>query len=77
MPIEIVKPGTHIDFLGKWRIAAFVSAAILLAGAAAVAINGVKFGLDFSGGTEAQVSFAEPTSDGAIRDALAALDGAL
>ena len=25
MPFEIIKPGTQIDFLGKWRIAAVVS----------------------------------------------------
>jgi preprotein translocase SecF subunit len=57
VPFEIVPPGTHIDFLGKRKITFAVSAVILLAALAAAAINGVKFGIDFAGGTEVQLRF--------------------
>ena len=57
MPFELVPPGTHIDFIGKRRVAAAISIALLLAGAIAVPVNGVKLGIDFQGGTEIQVLF--------------------
>ena len=75
MPVEIVKPGTHIDFIGRWRTCAAVSVAILVAGAIGLAVNGFRLGLDFAGGTEAQVRFTETdTDEGAIRDAVSDLD---
>jgi len=69
---EIVPPGTKIDFIGKRRVAALLSAALLLASAGAAYLNGVKLGIDFEGGTEVQLAFAPgvPASDGAIRDIL-------
>ena len=57
MPFEFVRPGTHIDFLGQRRVAMGISLALLAAGCVAVAINGVKMGIDFKGGTEMQVLF--------------------
>ncbi len=72
MPWEIVPPDTKIDFIGKRRIAALFSGALLLASVAAVFVNGVRLGIDFAGGTEVQLEFAQgvPASDGAIRDVL-------
>ena len=69
---EIVPPGTKIDFIGKRRWAALLSAVLLLASLAAVFVNGVKLGIDFAGGTEVQLAFAPgvPASEGAIRDVL-------
>ena len=63
MPFEIVPPGTHIDFLGRRRVAFAVSALLLLGAAAAIPIQGVKLGIDFAGGTEVQVRFREVTTD--------------
>ena len=69
MPFEFVPPGTHIDFIGKRRLAWGLSIALLLAGAIAVAVNGVKMGIDFQGGTEMQVLFEDAVAvdEGAIR----------
>jgi len=46
---------------------------MLLAAGAAVAVRGVKLGIDFAGGTEVQVGFVEEAgaSDGAIREVVA------
>jgi preprotein translocase subunit SecF len=74
VPFELVPPGTHIDFLGKRRTAAVISVALLLAGAIAVPINGVKLGIDFQGGTEMQVLFEDQVDvdEGSIRNLIGA-----
>ena len=55
MPFEIVPAGTKIDFIGKRHLCAAISAALLLAGVVAIPIQGVRYGIDFAGGTEVQV----------------------
>ena len=74
MPFELVPPGTHIDFIGKRRITATISLVLLLAGAIAIPINGVKLGIDFQGGTEMQVLFDDQAvvDEGVIRSAVGA-----
>jgi preprotein translocase subunit SecF len=74
VPFEIVPPGTHIDFIGKRRITVALSICLLLAGAIAVPINGVKLGIDFQGGTEMQVLFEDQVEvdEGVIRRAVGA-----
>lgn len=55
---QIVPPGTHIDFLGRRHIALALSLLLLAAGlVAAVWKPGLKFGIDFAGGTEVAVRF--------------------
>jgi preprotein translocase subunit SecF len=74
VPFELVPPGTHIDFIGKRRITGAISIALLLAGALAVAVNGVKLGIDFQGGTEMQVLFEDQieVNEGSIRSVVGA-----
>ena len=60
MPFEIVPSGTTIDFIGRRKICAVVSALLILAGIGAViARGGVPMGIDFRGGTEIQLLFDE------------------
>ena len=59
MPFEIVPPGTNIDFLGQRRICISISIALIALGAIFAAVTGVKVGLDFAGGTEVQILFAD------------------
>ena len=72
MSFEIVKPGIRIDFIGKRRLCAGLSAAMLLAAAIAIPFQGIRLGIDFAGGTEIQVRFAPgvPADEGAIRTLL-------
>jgi len=74
VPFELVPAGTHIDFIGKRYITAGVSIVVLLAGIVAIPINGVKLGIDFQGGTEVQVLFADQVdaAEGAIRNVVGA-----
>ncbi len=68
--LEIVPHGTHIDFIGQRKKAFVVSAVLLLAGVAAVAAQGVRFGIDFAGGTEVAVRFDPGTAvdEGVLRE---------
>jgi preprotein translocase subunit SecF len=72
VPFEIIKPGTKIDFIGKWRIAVTVSSIVLLIGALGIPLRGFRMGVDFKGGTEMQVRFTGegPVGDAAIRSVL-------
>jgi len=74
VPFQLVPAGTHIDFIGRRRIAATISTCLLLAGVIAVAVNGVKLGIDFQGGTEMQVLFEDQVDvdEGVIRSAIGA-----
>jgi preprotein translocase subunit SecF len=72
--LEIVRAGTKIDFIGKRYVCAAISAAVILAGIAAILIQGVRYGIDFAGGTEMQVLFdADSGADeGTIRRVVSA-----
>ncbi len=59
--MEIIKPGTHIDFTGKQKIALLLSGTLILLTIISLIIHkGPKFGVDFSGGTVIQVKFTSP-----------------
>ncbi len=51
--------GLNIDFLGKRKIAYMISTGIIIVGLAIAAINGLKFGVDFTGGRSYIVAFNE------------------
>ena len=72
MSFEIIKPGTKIDFIGKWKICVTASVIVLLIGLVGIPLRGFRMGVDFAGGTEMQVRFTgEGTVDPAkIRDVL-------
>jgi preprotein translocase subunit SecF len=67
---EIIRPGTNFDFVGKWRICAAISIGMIVASAIAVAVWGVRLGIDFAGGTEIQIAFQESVvaDEGAVRE---------
>jgi len=69
VPFELVPAGTHIDFIGRRRLCAALSIGMLLASIAAIPIRGIRLGIDFAGGTEFQVRFANGSNadEGAIR----------
>jgi len=55
------KDGHFIDFLGFKRVASIFSGVLILAGIASiVAHNGLKYGIDFRGGTNVQIQFSSP-----------------
>lgn len=64
---------TEIDFLSKRGVAAVVSAALILASIGSIVFHGgLRYGIDFAGGSQVIVLFAEPPDLDVLRDTLAA-----
>ena len=73
--MELIKKQTHIDFMGKFKTALMISGLLILAGIASIAVHGgLKFGIDFEGGTLVQLKFPEAPSIDSIRSALKKID---
>lgn len=51
--------GLNIDFMGKRKVAYLISTSIIVIGLGIAAINGLKFGVDFTGGRSYIVTFNE------------------
>ncbi len=66
---DILPHGTTFDFVGKRHIAVVLSVIVNLTVIvwALPAVHGLNFGVDFAGGTEMEIKFAEPLDPGAIR----------
>jgi preprotein translocase subunit SecF len=66
---DILPHGTTFDFVGKRHIAVVLSLIVNLTIIiwALPAVHGLNFGVDFAGGTEMEVKFAQPVDPGAIR----------
>ncbi len=70
--MELIKK-THIDFIGKRRIAYLLSTALVLLGLLAffrILLGAANLGIEFAGGTSVQLSFQRPISLTTIREAL-------
>lgn len=60
----------NYDFLGKARVAIAASVVVILAGLAYLATQGVRSGVEFSGGTQLILKFEQPPQLDKIRDAV-------
>ncbi|RLA85157.1 MAG: protein translocase subunit SecF [Deltaproteobacteria bacterium] len=68
--MEIVRPGTNIDFVGKRKYALFASLLLVVLSLALLLIQGPHYGIDFSGGTLIQVRFEEKVEADRLRGVL-------
>ncbi len=66
--MQIIKGKTNFDFIGKRKIAVFVSSVVNIAVIVGIAIFGFNFGVDFAGGTVVEVKFKNSTSAEAVRE---------
>jgi preprotein translocase subunit SecF len=73
--MELIKPGTSIDFVGNRSKAVALSALVCLASIALLVVRGgPNYGVDFSGGTVVHVRFTTPPAVGDVRTALASIE---
>ena len=73
--MEIIKPNTKIDFVGRRKIAVIFSLVLILVGLFSLLVKGgPNYGIDFAGGTLVQIKFTAATDAAAIREALSNLD---
>jgi len=68
--MEFFKPNTNIDFLGLRKWAAIISFIVFTASLVSFFVHGLNLGLDFTGGSQIQLSFKNPVDLGQIRGKL-------
>jgi preprotein translocase subunit SecF len=69
--MQLFKSETHFDFMGRIKAAVTFSVVLILIGLGSVAVSGgLKFGIDFAGGTLIQLQFKSPPDIEVIRDGL-------
>lgn len=72
--MELIKPGTNIDFVRIRYSAMMISGVMILAGLISLLVHGgPNYGIDFTGGTVAQVRFHSNPNIDEIRGALGSL----
>lgn len=73
--MRLIKKETKIDFLGKRRIGAVVSTAMILISLASLIYHGgPNYGIDFRGGTIVQLKFKEAAPISQVRKTISGLD---
>lgn len=69
--MEFFNPNSKIDFMGARLWTALCSALIFSLSIGALAINGLSWGLDFTGGTQIEVAYQKAADLQVIRESLA------
>lgn len=65
--MEFFNPNSRIDFMGARKWTALFSAVIFVISILALLINGLNWGLDFTGGTQIEVSFPKAVDLSVVR----------
>jgi len=69
--MELIRPGTQIEFMKIKNIAFALSVALIVLSLISIFfLKGINYGIDFAGGTEVQVVFTDPVKTGDVRDAM-------
>ncbi len=68
--MEFFNPNSNVDFMGARKWAALMSLFIFVLSIGALSMNGLKWGLDFTGGTQIEISYPTAADLNTIRDNL-------
>jgi preprotein translocase subunit SecF len=68
--MEFFNPKSNVDFMGARRWTAMLSALIFIVSIMALGMNGLNWGLDFTGGTQIEVTYPQAADLDAIREQL-------
>jgi len=74
MSLQLIRPDINLDFVGKRYFFVALSTAINILAIVLLFTKGLNYGVDFVGGSVAQVEFTSRTNGDAIRKALEPLD---
>jgi preprotein translocase subunit SecF len=69
--MEFLSKVTHIDFMRKRRVAAIISAAVIVISLGSMILRGLNFGIEFTGGVVIEVGYPEAPDLTAIRAGMA------
>ncbi len=70
--MELFNPQSNVDFMGARRWTALLSTLIFIVSITALIVNGLNWGLDFTGGTQVEVTYPEAADLDQIRASLSA-----
>jgi len=69
--MEIIRPGTNFDFIGKKTYALIISCFLIVIGAVSLIVHGgPRYGIDFAGGLLVQVKFSQNVTAEEIKEKL-------
>lgn len=68
--MEFFKQNTKVPFMSQRKGAALFSGILIIISLLSLAISGLNLGLDFTGGTQVEATFVQPTNAGILRDNL-------
>ncbi len=71
--MEFFNPNSKVDFMGARRWTALFSVLTFVISIGALAVNGLKWGLDFTGGTQIEVTYPNAADLSLIREDLSKL----
>ncbi len=68
--MQLIKQQTHFNFMGKRTLATLFSTILILITAVSLTMQGLNFGIDFTGGTMIEVAYQQPVALDKIRATL-------
>jgi preprotein translocase subunit SecF len=68
--MEIIRPGINLDFVGKMKPFALISAALVVLSFLLIVVRGFNYGIDFAGGSLLQLHFQREMTVEEVRDIL-------
>ena len=69
--MELIRPDTRFDFIGKRKITVWISAVAILFCLGSILVHGgLRYGVDFAGGLLLQIKFSKPVEVSEVRSAL-------
>ena len=68
--MELIRPGLNIDFMAKRKLAMMLSSLLIIVSLGSLALKGLNFGIDFTGGTLVEVKFDKAPAIADVRAAI-------